>query len=197
MTDPAGAPTPPQERQGLKLLIELGPLLVFLAAYAKFGLMTATAVLMAGSLLSIAASKIFLGHIGTTPLVTAAIVVVAGGMTLYFDDPRFIKMKPTIVNLVFAGVLGFGLMTGRYFIKMLLGEALQLTKTGWHKLTLRWIIFFLCVAVLNEIVWRTMSESTWVNFKVFGILPLTFIFAAAQIGLIKAHGASNEQSKNF
>jgi intracellular septation protein len=96
-------------------------------------------------------------------------------------------MKPTIINLLFAGVLLGGLLTGRPLLKLLFGEAFNLTEEGWRKLTLRWMVFFVVMAVLNEIVWRNFSEAAWVNFKVFGILPLTLIFAMSQIGLIKRY----------
>lgn len=176
---------PQQEKQGLKLLIELGPLLIFFAVYAKFGIFAATGVLMATTLVSLIASKIFLGHITIMPIVTAVIVTIFGGLTLWLQDATFIKMKPTIVNVLFAGVLAFGLAIKRPFLKLLFGEAFQMTDVGWTKLTVRWIGFFLFVAVLNELVWRNFSETTWVNFKVFGILPLTMVFAAAQVKLIQ------------
>lgn len=176
---------PQQEKQGLKLLIELGPLLIFFAVYAKFGIFAATGVLMAATLVSLIASKILLGHITIMPIVTAVIVTIFGGLTLWLQDATFIKMKPTIVNVLFAGVLALGLAMKRPFLKLLFGEAFQLTDAGWTKLTLRWIGFFLFVAVLNEVVWRNFSETTWVNFKVFGILPLTIAFAAAQVRLIQ------------
>ncbi len=181
---------PQQEKQGLKLLIELGPLLIFFAVYAKFGIFAATGVLMATTLVSLIASKILLGHITVMPIVTAVIVTIFGGLTLWLQDATFIKMKPTIVNVLFAGVLAAGLFIKRPFLKLLFDEAFQLTDLGWTKLTLRWIGFFLFVAVLNEVVWRNFSETTWVNFKVFGILPLTMVFAAAQIKLIQKYANS-------
>jgi intracellular septation protein len=201
MTDPMtddprqDTPAPSPEKAGLKLLIELGPLVVFLATLVIYGIKPATMVLMAGSVLSIIASKLFLGHVGTMPYVTAAIVWLAGSLTLYFDDSSFIKMKPTIANILFAGALGYGLATGRLFIKMLFGEAFNLTEAGWRKLTIRWIGFFLVVAALNEIVWRTSSDSTWGMFKV-AIIPLTFVFAAAQLGLINTHSAKPKSEQN-
>jgi intracellular septation protein len=124
------------------------------------------------------------------PVVTAVLVVVFGGLTFWLDDPRFIKIKPTIINLLFAGVLIGGLITRRPLLKMLFGEAFNLTEEGWRKLSVRWTLFFLVLAALNEVVWRNYSEAAWVNFKVFGILPLTLVFAMAQIGLIKRHEAN-------
>lgn len=178
---------PKNERQGLKMLIELGPLLVFFFAYMKFGLYTATGVLIVATLVSLIASKLLLGRITIMPIVTAVIVSIFGGLTLWLNDATFIKMKPTIVNLLFAAVLGIGLILKRPFLKTLFDGAFQLTDVGWSKLTVRWIGFFLFVAILNEYVWRNFSEATWVNFKVFAILPLTFIFAAAQVSLMQKY----------
>jgi intracellular septation protein len=123
---------------------------------------------------------------------TAVLVVVFGSLTFWLHDPRFIKIKPTIINLLFGGVLLFGLMTGRPLLKLLLGEAFKLTEEGWRKLSLRWALFFLGLAGLNEVVWRTFSETVWVNFKVFGILGLSMVFAMAQIRLIKRYEAKTE-----
>jgi intracellular septation protein len=117
------------------------------------------------------------------------LVVVFGSLTFLLNDPRFIKIKPTIINLMFAGALFFGLMTGRLFLKLLLGEAFNLTEEGWRKLSIRWAAFFVTLAVLNEIVWRNFSEAAWVNFKVFGILGISVVFGVAQVGLIKRHEA--------
>jgi intracellular septation protein len=122
--------------------------------------------------------------------VTAALVVVFGGLTIWLQDPRFVMMKPTIINLLFAGVLAYGLVTGRPLLKLIMGEALKLTDQGWHRLSVRWLGFFVAMAALNEIVWRNFSQPTWVNFKV-GILPLTLLFAVAQVGLIRRHEPRN------
>lgn len=173
--------------QGLKFLIELGPLILFFLVYAKFGIYTATGVLMVATVISLALSWMTQGKLSVMPLVTAVIVCIFGGLTFWLNDPSFIKMKPTMVNVLFAAILGAGLYMQRPFLKLLLGEAIAMTDEGWRLLTLRWIAFFLSVAVLNEIVWRTMSEAAWVNFKVFAILPLTFVFAIAQVGLMKRH----------
>jgi intracellular septation protein len=172
---------------GTKLMIELGPLLAFFAAWFLADIFWATGVLMAATLVSLVASKILLGRVSPVIIATAVLVVVFGGLTFWFGDAHFIKMKPTIINLLFAGVLFGGLLTGRPLLKLMFGEAFNLTEEGWRKLTLRWILFFVVMAVLNEIVWRNFSEATWVNFKVFGILPLTLVFAMSQIGLIKRY----------
>ena len=173
----------------LKLLIELGPLLVFFLVYSRAGIYWATGVLMVATVVSLIASWSLLGRLLAMPVVTAVLVVVFGGLTFLLDDPRFIMVKPTIINLGFAGILFGGLILRRPLLKMLFGEAFNLTEEGWRKLSLRWALFFLTLAGLNEVVWRNFSEATWVNFKVFGILPLTLVFAMAQIGLIKRHEA--------
>jgi intracellular septation protein len=187
------APSSGDDKAGLKLLIDLVPLAVFFIAYRFTGLLTATAVLVGATLLSVVAARYFLGKVSPMLIVSAVLVTVFGGLTLGLDDPRFIKIKPTIVNLLFAGALGFGLWSGRNFLKYMLGEALQLTAEGWRTLTLRWIGFFVVLAALNEIVWRTQSEQTWVNFKFPGMLILTFAFMAAQTRLLRRCAAGAAQ----
>lgn len=175
------------QSSNVKTAIEMIPLLLFGLAYALFGIKVATGVLMAATVVSLVASYVMLGHVTPMLIVTTVLVVGFGGLTFLYDDERFIKMKPTAVNVLFAGALGYGLLTGRLFIKHLLGEALDLTPEGWRQLTLRWIGFFLFLAALNELVWRTMSVSAWVNFKLFGIIGLTFVFMIAQVGLLKRY----------
>jgi len=121
------------------------------------------------------------------PTVGAGIVLIFGGLTIYFDNEIFIKMKPTIINLIFAIILYGGMLVKKPLLKILLGAALRLEEEGWRILTYRWIGFFIALAVLNEIVWRTQTTDIWVNFKVFGILPITFIFTMTQFPLIKKH----------
>jgi intracellular septation protein len=181
-----------QPKPLLKLLIELGPLLAFFLVYSRAGIYWATGALMVATVLSLVASWTLLGRLLAMPVVTAVLVVVFGGLTFWLDDPRFIMIKPTIINLGFAGVLLGGLAMRRPLLKILFGEAFNLTEEGWRKLSMRWALFFLALAVLNEIVWRNFSEAAWVNFKVFGILPLTLVFAMAQIGLIKRHEAKTD-----
>lgn len=171
----------------LKFVIELAPLVVFFVAYAKFGIKPATGVLMVATFASLIAARLAFGRVTTMLMVTTAIVLLFGTLTFLLDDPSFIKMKPTAVNLLFAAALGFGLVTKRPFLKSMLGQAFNLTEMGWRKLTLRWIGFFIAMAVVNELIWRTMSEQAWVNFKVFAILPITAVFMLAQVGLIKRH----------
>ena len=183
-----------KERPGLKLVIDLFPLLVFFTAFRFLGIVQATAVLIGATLLAVAASKLILGKIDAMLIVTAVLVTVFGGLTFIFDDPRFIKMKPTAVNLLFAGALGFGLFNGKFFLKKILGEALHLSDRGWYLLTVRWIGFFIVLAALNEIVWRNFNtpstEYVWVNFKVFGILGLTLFYMALQTPLLRRYAAT-------
>ena len=173
----------------IKTLIEFGPLVAFFIAFYTAGIYWATGVIMLATVVALAASWHYLGRLLPVPVVTAVLVVVFGGLTFLLDDPRFIKIKPTIVNLLFAGVLLFGLMTGRPLLRLLFGEAFNLTDEGWRKLSVRWVFFFLLLAVLNEVVWRNFSEATWVNFKVFGILGISLVFGIAQVGLIKRYEA--------
>lgn len=181
-------PTASGEPNGLvKLLVDLGPLIAFFAAYAKAGIYWATGVLMVATVIALIVSRTMLGKFSPTPVITAVLVVVFGGLTFWLEDPRFIMMKPTIINLFFATALIVGLYMGRPLLKMIMGEAMQLTDEGWKKLTLRWIFFFFVLAIANEVVWRNFSEATWVSFKAWGILPLTLVFAFAQIGLIRRY----------
>ncbi|HET9394797.1 MAG TPA: inner membrane-spanning protein YciB, partial [Nitrospiraceae bacterium] len=159
------APTP-DRKQLLKMGVDLAPLLVFFAVYLTLGIYWATGALMAATVASMIASWLMLGHISATLIVTTGLVVGFGALTLFFNDPRFIKMKPTIVNLLFAGFLFGGLLLKRPVLQYILGEALRLTDLGWRKLSLRWAFFCLGMAVLNEIVWRNFSEATWASFKV-------------------------------
>lgn len=177
----------PEPNPFIKLLIDLGPLVAFFVAYARAGIYWATGVLMVATVIALVASRRLTGRFAPAPLVTAALVVVFGGLTFFLEDPRFIMMKPTIINLFFAAALTFGLVTRRPLLKLIMGEAVHLTDAGWHKLTTRWIAFFLALALANEIVWRNFSEATWVSFKAWGILPITLLFAFAQVGLIRRY----------
>jgi intracellular septation protein len=181
----AGTATAPSPM--LKLLIEVGPLVAFFAAYGRAGIYWATGVLMAATVVALIASWRLLGKISAVPVVTAVLVVIFGGLTFALDDPRFIKMKPTMINVVFAIALVVGVAMGKSPLKLMLGEAFSLKPEGWKILSYRWACFFLVLAVANEVVWRNYSEAAWVNFKVFGILPLTFAFAMAQIGVIRRY----------
>lgn len=171
----------------LKLIFELGPLVVFFLTNNQYGIFVATAVFMGVTVVSLIASKIVLKKIPVMPLVTGAFVLVFGALTLYLQNDIFIKMKPTIVNVLFATALAGGLYFGRSLMKILLGDVIKLQDEGWRKLTARWAAFFLVLAILNEIVWRGFDTDTWVAFKTFGIMPITFLFMMAQIGLLQKY----------
>lgn len=181
--------TPKQDNatSAIKLAIDLGPLLVFFAVNAWYGIFPATAAFMAVIAGALVASRVLLGRISPMPLITAVLVMVFGGLTLYLQDETFIKVKPTVLYVLFAAVLSGGMAVNRMFLQMVMGEAIDLTREGWRILTIRWAVFFLVLAGLNEIVWRNSSTDFWVSFKVFGLLPLTFVFAALQIGLLQKH----------
>jgi intracellular septation protein len=168
-----------------KLLIDIGPLAVFFIFYTRSGLQASILPLMIATVIAVLFSYILEKKIPIMPTVGAGIVLIFGGLTIYFDNEVFIKMKPTIINLIFAIILYGGMLVKKPLLKILLGAALRLEEEGWRILTYRWIGFFIALAVLNEIVWRTQTTDIWVNFKVFGILPITFIFTMTQFPLIK------------
>ena len=170
-----------------KLATELGPLIVFFVVNAKFNLFAATGAFMVAIVAAMIASYVVTKHIPMMALVTGAIVLVFGTLTLVLHDETFIKMKPTIVYGLFAAVLGGGLLFGRSFIAVMFDQMFNLTASGWRILTMRWALFFLGMAVLNEIIWRTQSTDFWVAFKAFGAIPLTMGFAICQMPLIKRY----------
>jgi intracellular septation protein len=177
-------------KQAIKLAVELGPLLVFFLTNGRYGIFAGTGAFMVATVVALIASRTFLGRIATMPLVTGFFVLVFGGLTLWLQDDHFIKIKPTIVNGLFAAILFAGLATGRLFLKIIFGDVMRLSEEGWRLLTLRWALFFVFLALLNELIWRGFSTDTWVAFKVFGIMPITFVFALAQIGLLKKYDAT-------
>lgn len=173
--------------QFVKFGLELGPLAVFFIANNRYDIFTATTAFMVATIISLVTSQIILRKIPIMPLVTGVFVVVFGALTLYWHDSTFIKIKPTIVNVLFAMALGGGLVIGRSVMKMLLSEVIRLKDEGWRKLTIRWMFFFLFLAFLNEIVWRNFTDSTWAAFKLFGVMPITMAFMLAQIGLLQRY----------
>jgi intracellular septation protein len=177
----------PTGRKWVKPLTEFGPLVVFFGCYFLFGLLPATAALIAATLAALAVTWGLERRLPLMPVITAVVVAVFGGLTLWLEDETFIKMKPTIVQVIFSLVLLGGLMAGKPLLKPLLGAAWQMDEAGWHKLTLRFAVFFAAMAGLNEAVWRTQTTDVWVTFKVFGILGLTVVFAASQIYLLQRH----------
>ena len=170
-----------------KLLIDIGPLAVFFVFYTRSDLKTAILPFMIATTIAVLFSYIIEKKIPIMPTVGAVIILIFGGLTIYFDNETFFKMKPTIINLLFAGILYGGIILNKSLLRYLLGAALKLQDEGWDILTKRWIGFFIALAILNEIVWRTQTTDIWVNFKVFGILPITFIFTLTQFSTIKKY----------
>ncbi len=178
----------------LKLVLDIGPLVLFFAANAKFGIFAATGAFMVAVLAALAFAYVKTRRIEIMPLVTAVIVFVFGGLTLVLHDELFIKLKPTIIYLLFGGALVVGLAMGKPLLGLLFDSVFDLTEEGWRKLTWRWAIFFFFLAVVNEVVWRNFSTDTWVSFKLFGVVPLTFLFGALQYPLLMKYAANPEAS---
>ncbi len=200
----------PQLNPGLKLVLDLGPLVLFflansrpalflplvspllpadVASGARVGIFVATAVFMVAIVIALIVSYALTRHLPVMPLVTAVIVLVFGSLTLVLHDELFIKVKPTIIYLLFGGVLLGGLALRKPLLGMVFDSVFHLTEEGWRKLTLRWALFFFALAILNEIVWRTQTTDVWVSFKVFGVVPLTLLFGALQYPLLTKYAA--------
>jgi intracellular septation protein len=177
----------PQLNPLLKLALDLGPLALFFFANTRYGIFVATATFMVAVLAALAVSFVMTRQLPIMPVVTAIIVVVFGGLTLILHDATFIKVKPTIIYALFGAILIGGLIFKKPLLGVVFDSMFELTDEGWRKLTLRWAFFFLVLAVLNEIVWRNTSTNVWVDFKVFGVTPLTLIFGALQVPLLKRY----------
>ena len=170
-----------------KLSLEIGPLVLFFLTNARAGLFWATGVFMVAIVLSLSITWMLERRLPMLPLVTGIFVLIFGGLTLILQDELFIKLKPTIVNTLFAIILLGGLLWGKSFLKSLMGTLFPMTDQGWRVLTLRWAMFFVVLAILNEIVWRNTSTDDWVSFKVFGIMPLTILFSVLQLPAMNRH----------
>ena len=190
----------------LKFLLELGPLVIFFIIYGRIkdkvfsifgvdyqGFIIATGVFIPILLLSILVLWILSGKIAKMQLITALLVVIFGGLTIWFNDDRFFKMKPTIIYLLFGGILSFGLLRKKSYLEYVMEDMLPLERIGWVILTKRVAIFFLSLALLNELIWRNMSTDSWVNFKTFGLTGAVFIFFVAQNGLIQKYGKTSQK----
>jgi len=186
----------------LKLALEIGPLLVFFfgnlrgewlmktfPALANLGgpLFVATALFMVATIISLIASRIVFGHLPVMPFVSGIVVLVFGGLGIYLQNDMFIKMKPTIVNALFGFALLGGLAFGKSLLGIVFNAAFQLDEEGWRKLTFRWGLFFLALAIINEVIWRNFSNDFWINFKVWGTMPITILFTMSQMPLIMRH----------
>ena len=213
MSTPGTPQAKQQENPLIKLLLEMGPLLLFflanskpdlfrplvsrligtdLSTLAQGNILVATAVFMVAMLVSLVLTKVLTGRLPIMPLVSGAVVLVFGGLTLFFQDDTFIKLKPTIVNCLFGTVLLGGLALGKPLLPYALDTVFDLDAQGWWKLTLRWGLFFFVLAALNEIIWRTQTTDFWVAFKVWGVMPLTMLFAVAQTPLMMKHGLQKD-----
>jgi intracellular septation protein len=189
-------PAKPKLNPILKLVLDIGPLALFFAANARFGIFAATGIFMVAVLIALAVSYAITRHLAIMPLVTAGIVLVFGGLTIYLHDETFIKIKPTVIYVLFGGTLLAGLAFGKSFLSILFESMFDLTDEGWRKLTWRWAFFFLALAVLNEIAWRNFSTDAWVSFKFFGAMPLTFLFGALQYPLLMRYARNPEKDKS-
>ncbi|MQP65114.1 septation protein A [Niveispirillum sp. SYP-B3756] len=179
----------------LRLLLEAGPLGLFFLFNAKAGLMVGTGVFMAAITVALIVNWLLERRLPVMPLVGCVFVLVFGGLTLWLDNDLFIKIKPTVVNLLLSVTLFVGLFLKRNLLKVVLGAALELKEEGWRILTVRWAWFFLFLAVANEIVWRSFDTDTWVNFKVFGIMPISILFSMLQVPVIMKHQKQDSDVK--
>ncbi len=172
---------------GIKMATDFGPLLAFFGANWMWGIYTATAVLMVAIAIAFAVTWKMTHKVAPMLVVTLVFVLVFGGLTIWLENDTFIKVKVTLVNALLGSILLVGLLFGRSFLKSVMGEMLKMDDEGWRKLSLRWGLFFFCLAGLNEIVWRSVSTDTWVTFKVFGLMGVTMAFGMAQIPLMTRH----------
>ena len=193
----------------VKLLLELGPVVLFFVAYTRIkdqqfdlfgqtydGFIVATAAFIPVLLISTGLMWWLSGKLSKMQLMTAVLVLVFGGMSVWFNDERFFKMKPTIIYLIFGGLLGFGLLRGQSYLRYVMDEAMPMREQGWMILTRRLCAFFLGLAVVNELVWRTMSTDTWVNFKTFGLTIAVFAFFIMQASLFNKYSIDKDKDED-
>ncbi len=185
-------PAKPRSLPFLRLALDLGPLILFFVGFKFFGIYTATGIFMAAVLAALAIGYLRERRISPMPLFTAVLVLIFGGLTLYLHNAVFIKIKPTVLYAFFGAMLLGGLAFNRLFIKYAFGQAFDLTEEGWRKLTWRWGFFAFALAIANEIVWRNFSQQIWVDFKVWGIIPLIFLFGLAQAPLVLKHDIAQD-----
>jgi len=195
MTDKAAEPEINWDElrpQIIKMALELGPLVVFFIANARADIFVATACFMAAMTVSLVLTWLILKKIAVMPLVTGVVVLVFGGLTLWLQDDTFIKIKPTITNSLFAAVLLGGLLFRQSLLKYVFGDVYKLQPKGWSKLTLNWGLFFVALAIINEVLWRNFSTDFWVAFKVWGVMPLTVLFSISQLSLLNKYAPADE-----
>lgn len=198
MTDPKPTTAEPElnwadmKPQIIKLALELGPLVVFFIVNARLDIFAATAWFMGAMVISLLLSWLILKKIAIMPLVTGVVVLIFGGLTLWLKDDTFIKVKPTITNGLFAATLLGGLLFKQSLLKYVFGDVYKLQPKGWFVLTWRWGVFFLVLAVINEILWRNFSTDLWVAFKVWGVMPLTILFSISQLPVLSKYAPAAE-----
>jgi intracellular septation protein len=185
-------PAKPRSLPFVRLALDLGPLILFFVGFKFFGIYAATGIFMAAVLAALAIGYLRERRISPMPLFTAVLVLIFGGLTLYLHNAVFIKIKPTVLYAFFGAMLLGGLAFNRLFIKYAFGQAFDLTEEGWRKLTWRWGFFAFALAIANEIVWRNFSQQIWVDFKVWGIIPLIFLFGLAQAPLVLKHDIAQD-----
>ena len=189
----------------VKLVLELGPVILFFIAYTKVkantysilgrdyeGFIVVTAIFIPVLLIATGILWVLTGKLSKMQIMTAVLVVIFGGLSVWLNDDRFFKMKPTMIYLFFGGALGFGLLRGQSYLKSMMEGAMPLSDQGWMILTKRICFFFLTLAVVNEVVWRTMSTDAWVNFKTFGLTAAVFVFFMTQGGLMEKYGTNDD-----
>ncbi len=180
----------------VKLALDFGPLILFFVVNGRAGIFWATGVFMAAVVIALLVSYVLIRRFPIMTIVTAFIVVVFGRLTIVLQNDMFMKMKPTIIYLLFAVVLAAGLVLKKPFLEIVFDSMFHLTEEGWHKLTIRWIVFFVAMAIVNEIVWRTQTTDIWVAFKIFGFIPITFVFALAQFPLMQKYAVNPDEAKS-
>jgi intracellular septation protein len=180
---------------GLKLALDIGPLVLFFVVNARLGIFAATGAFMMAIVVALGVSYALIRRWPVMLLVSAAIVVVFGTLTLILHDDTFIKVKPTIIYALFGVALFGGYMFDKPLLEIVFDSVFHIDQEGWRKLTLRWAVFFVVMAVVNEAVWRTQTTDFWVSFKLFGFVPLTFVFAMAQVRLLNKHAIEDKTAK--
>ena len=180
----------------VKLALDFGPLILFFIVNGRAGIFWATGVFMAAVVVAILVSYALIKRFPVMTLVTAFIVLVFGTLTIVLHNDIFVKMKTSIIYTLFAVVLAAGLILKKPFLELAFDSVFHLTEEGWQKLTIRWIIFFVAMAILNEVVWRTQTTDTWVAFKTFGFIPITFVYALAQFPLMQKYAIEPDKAKS-
>lgn len=188
------AATPEAPNPFLKLVLELGPLVIFFFSNGRFGIITATAIFMVAATVALILMWLLFKRVAVMPLVSTVVVLVFGGLTVWLNDELFIKLKPTIVNTMFGTILLGAYFLNKPLLKIVLDAVFEITDAAWQVLTLRWALFFFFLAVLNEVIWRNFSTDFWVAFKVWGVMPISMAFALSQLPFIQKHSNETDEA---